>query len=65
MQYGVGHSLHARHRIEVVLPLCKGELEGVEYRLNIVYPPSPSLTKGGNKCSSIKEPDFLDIMVFD
>ena len=31
-----------------VLPLCKGELEGVENRLNMVYPPYPSLTKGGN-----------------
>ena len=29
-----------------MLPLCKGELEGVEH---MVYPPSPSLTKGGNE----------------
>ena len=34
---------------EVILPLCKGELEGVEHHSNMVYPPSPSLTKGGNK----------------
>jgi len=24
---------------EVILPLCKGELEGVEPSLNMIYPP--------------------------
>jgi len=38
---------------EVILPLCKGELEGVDHGFNMVYPPQPSLTKGGNDLRNV------------
>jgi len=52
---------------EVILPLCKGELEGVEHHSNIVYPPSPSLTKGGDELRNSLtrgEGDAADILRF-
>jgi len=46
------------------LPLCKGEKKGVERYSNAIYPPQPSLTKGGNEFGNrlFRGNDFSEIV---